>query len=390
VIFATGCGPSGDEGPFVRAVPDGFFGVNGQHLRPLPGAGKDEELENHLEEIEAAGIDFVRANVDWRQLEPLAPVRGEHRFDFASHDVWMQALAEHHLAWQLVGQGIPTPDWAASQTGLAAQCGSRSPPERAGDLASLMAGLARRYGRGGSFWQEHSRVPYEPVIEYEIWNEPNHGAFWCPTPDPEAYADLYLQAQRAIHAVDPKATVLTGGLAGFKQSESLGPEPLYLGVDEFLSRMVAQRPSLRDAVDAVAVHAYEPEAEQVVSDIGWYRGELEEAGLGDAPMSVNEVGWPTQGQSGSPVPEAERASKLRELADAIARTDCGVVSFAPHTWVTEELDPADYQDWYGISAPRTGDPYPSAVAYAEVVDLFEGRGSEPPPHETLTLCAGDD
>ena len=82
--------------------------------------------------------------------------------------------------------------------------------------------LARRYGRGGSFWKAHPRLPYEPITDYEVWNEPNFGRLWCPKPDPGAYARLYLAARSAVQAVDPKALVLVGGLAAFVTDDA-GP-----------------------------------------------------------------------------------------------------------------------------------------------------------------------
>lgn len=50
------------------------------------------------------------------------------------------------------------------------------------------------------------------AIAYEIWNEPNLDRFWR-SPDPVAYAKVYLKARAAIKAVAPNATVIAGGLA---------------------------------------------------------------------------------------------------------------------------------------------------------------------------------
>lgn len=51
------------------------------------------------------------------------------------------------------------------------------------------------------------------VEYYEIWNEPNIN-YWNPTPNPEDYGRLFKAAADAIHATDPKAKVVFGGLSG--------------------------------------------------------------------------------------------------------------------------------------------------------------------------------
>ena len=75
------------------------------------------------------------------------------------------------------------------------------------------------------------------------------------------------------------------------------------------------------------------------------------------------------------------------MTDAVVRSNCGVESFAPHTWVTGELQPTNLEDWYGIADPQTGEPYPTAQAYIDRVLLYEGRGeSAPEPGRVLPIC----
>src|SRR4051794_12727597 len=214
-ILANGCG--GGSGPSApeqlperahrAAAPDAFFGVNGQGLRPLADDGRLDLLGAQLGWIAAGGIEFVRANIDWTTVEPAPPHGADHRYHLDGLDAWVRALAQHGLRWQLQVVGVPTPTWAASPAALGG-CGSRAAPAHAADVAALAGTLAHRYGRRGSFWSQHPDLDYLPVTEYELWNEENYGTFWCPVPDPAAYARLASLSAMVIHAADPRAEVV--------------------------------------------------------------------------------------------------------------------------------------------------------------------------------------
>jgi hypothetical protein len=347
-------------------LPGEYYGINGQALRLMAGDGRLRLLKRQLGQLQRLHVSFVRANLDWLQLEPNPPVDWRHAYDFSTHDDWVRALARHGLRWYVVGVG--TPEWAADPGAIAAGCGIFSPPADPSTFAALMRAIASRYGRDGSFWAAHPRLPYRPAVDYEVWNEPNLGGAWCPGPDPTAYAGLLQSTAAAIREVDPQADIVFGGLAPVLASAGATPtsRPL-VAADGFLSDVLAADPGSRDAIDTVGVHAYgDPAA--VFQQVAWYRSALDAVGLSDVPLSLNETGWTTSGSGGFvPVGEAERASYLGEVARGVASSDCGVTSFAPHTWVTDETDPADQEDWFGIANPRTGKPYPSARAYAAAI-----------------------
>jgi hypothetical protein len=378
------CGQSQDSKPERSRLPAEFYGVAGHVLRLWSAEGRTSLVDRHLARISELGLSFVRANLDWTTLEPAAPVNGQHRYDFRSHDEWVAALAQRGLRWYAVG--VSPPAWAADPAALAAGCGIRSGPARPDDLAALMGTIATRYGRDGSFWAEHPELPYRPVIDYEVWNEPNHGGAWCPLPEPHEYAPLYLATRDAIRAVDPNARVLVGGLAPYRSSRAATAlEPAATGAAEFVEAMTAADPRLSEEVDAVGIHLY-GEPETIVADLGWYRDLLDGSGLEGVPLSVNEIGWTTRGEGGfTPVPESVRATRLGQAADQIARSSCGIVSLAPHTWVTEEADPANQEHWFGLADPETARPYPSAEAYAEVVEEVPA-GRRPDQGTMVPLC----
>ena len=67
------------------------------------------------------------------------------------------------------------------------------------------------------------------------------------------------------------------------------------------------------------------------------------------------------------LPEEQRAEYFAEVTPAVTRSGCGVSGIAAHTWVTLEHRPAFSEHWLGMADPLTGEPYPSATAYAEQV-----------------------
>jgi hypothetical protein len=76
------------------------------------------------------------------------------------------------------------------------------------------------------------------------------------------------------------------------------------------------------------------------------------------------------------------------LTNLVARTNCGLESFAPHTWITPENNLALVEDWYGIADPDDGEPHTTGSEYISQVLSLEGRGSDAPPADTAQVCRG--
>jgi hypothetical protein len=363
-----GCGGSGPARVGGPPLPRDFFGMNAQLVGQAAQAGKVDYANRQAAQMAKLGIGFVRSSFSWPLIEPSPPVAGQHRYDFSTLDPWVAALARNRLRWLVTVKGVPIPEWDASSS-ADPECGTSAPSSEA-SYAALMTALARRYGRDGAFWRAHPGLPYEPITDYEVWNEPNFGRLWCPAPDPAAYARLYLAARAAIHAVDPKAVALVGGIAPFPEDET-GP-PAKESYGSFLAEMTDAVPALRTKVDAVAVHPYGKDPTAVLAALQGLRSALDAAGLSDAPMLADEVGWHTQGTVGlPPVPEEKRAGYFRVVTPAIADSNCRVIGIAPHTWVTLEQHTQIPEQWYGMADPLTGQHYPSATAYADEVKALE-------------------
>ena len=305
--------------------------------------------EMQLTAAEAHGVRLARSDAFWEATEPVAPRSGVHSYDWSFNDRIATGLATHGMQWLPIIDY--TPVWARADPKQI-----HGPPVLDGEYAAYAAAFARRYGRGGEFWRIHPEVPYRPVTTYEIWNEPDSAPFWTPHPDPVAYADLYLAARRAVHAVEPKAQVVVGGLV---------PDSSYV------ARMYAARPELRRLVDGIALHPYGADPDRVFGNVRELRATLRGLGQGRVPILVTEYGWQSVAAGGLQfTSETDKAAFIERTTDALARSDCGIDAVVLYSWITPERDPRSADDWYGVYRPQGGDT-PSSRAFARAL---HGRG----------------
>jgi hypothetical protein len=299
------------------------------------------QIDAQLTALRNTGATLARSDTQWEAVEP-APGHFDWRFD----DLVAGSLARHGLEWLALLDY--SAGWARAQPALL-----HSPPRSPTEFAAFAAAFAARYGRGGTFWRAHPDIPDVPVQIYEVWNEPDNGEFWQPAPNAAAYADLYMATRAAIARVDPYAQVIVGGLA---KSTS------------FLSQMLAARPQLRDGLAGVGVHPYGRTPAAVLGRLRHDRQMLRTLGLGTVPLYITEFGWTTR-PGGSPAyaPERRRPDYLTATVSALGHTNCGVAAVVLYTWVTPERNPADREDWYGVSPPQAG-PSRDGDAFAAGVD----------------------
>lgn len=344
-------------GPPARPAPAGEeFGVN-VNLLFNNGTYNQAQIDLQLREARAAGATVARSDAFWESAEPAPPVDGVHHYVWRFDDEVAGALAASGLRWMpILDYSAP---WAESVPGQ-----DHSPPSSPADYAAYAAAFAARYGDGGSFWRAHPGLTPEPVETYEIWNEPDNGEFWVPTPNAGRYAALYERARAAIAAVDPSARVIVGGLKS---------------PATFLPAMVAAAPELRGHIDGVAIHPYGNPL-VVLSKIRAARATLASLGLGSVPLYVTEFGWTTRPPGAVDyAPQSARPGYLTTTLTDLGHLNCGVAAALLYTWVSPQADPLDPQDWYGING-RSGARTPDVAAFAA------GLRAAVAPRPTLRLC----
>jgi hypothetical protein len=163
----------------------------------------------------------------------------------------------------------------------------------------------QRYRPGGILAQENAWPASAGVRVWEIWNEPDYEFFW--SGGVGNYARLLKVAYLIIHALDPEATVMFGGL-------------LYPTQGNWLAQVLSvfQEEPNPEAhnwyMDAVAVHSYGDSWRS-----GWLtlvvRQTLVEYGL-ERPIWVTETGVPIWDDYPGPTWTAGDANARRLLATA--------------------------------------------------------------------------
>lgn len=349
--------------PAASAAPnEGMFGINPGDVFKLGPA----QLNTQLAAMKASGIETVRMGAWWSDLENAPPVNGKHTYSWSELDQRVVALAKNGLRWAPLLSFSPT--WGSKVDG-----DYSAAPARDDYFAAFAAALAERYGNGGTFWSERPELPALPVASYEIWNEQNSDVYWRPG-DAGTYANLYAAAHSSIHAVDDSARVVVGGLAASYN----GATP----ADEFLRKMLAARPSLKGNIDAVGYHPYAATPEGVYANVAGFRRALDEMAGPGIPLQLTEIGWTT-----TDVSEAKRAEYIAELALTLTRSDCGIESFVPYSWIGPELDANDREQWFGM-VRENGSLKPSGVAYAAAANAMRGIAGTA-PSGTATICKAD-
>ncbi len=315
------------------------------------------QISAQLAALRATGATLARSDSLWEAGEPTPPVDGHHHYDWGFDDRIAGSLAGHGLTWlPILDYSAP---WAQSIPGQ-----DHSPPSSDADYAAYAAAFAARYGADGTFWREHPELTAAPVRTIEIWNEPDNGEFWTPSPDAGRYAALYLAARAAIDVVDPGVRVIVGGL-----TNPAG----------FLAAMVAAQPALPGHIDGVAIHPYGP-PDVLVAKVKRARAALAALGMDAVPLYVTEFGWTTDPPGALDYAPARLRPGyiVRAFAD-LGHLACGVAADLLYTWVTPERDPRNSQDWFGIASPENaGTATPGITALTAGMRAAAGSSSRTP------------
>ena len=378
--------------PAAPAAGTGYHGINGQFLWDPSIVGVEPAATTfrnaQLDAMRGEGLTLVRHGAPWSLMEAVPPILGIHTYGWGYGDVVARTLAAKGLRWYPI-LGAP-PLWASGVPLPPLGCLGAYPAPAASsvaDFAAFARAFASRYGPDGSFWRDNPSLTKMPVAQIELFNEPNLGCFFNTGADdaPARYAALYGAARAAIRRVSAAITVVSGGLApGADNALTRMVAP-----GTFVRRMFAARPALASELDALGLHPYAPNAQQTFAQIAAMRGVLDPATPGrTVPIEVNEAGWFTQGAIPGdlwnlvpPISESARAAMLGTLAVELPASNCVVTRFIPHTWISPELNPTYFHDWFGIVG-RDGVKKASALAFGSGLRTSRVATASPP----LTRC----
>lgn len=272
----------------ARPAPKGFFGVH--QLHPDPAA---------FGEMAAADVGMLRVAFPYQQALPLVGTPPSADFTWLRFDPIVAAAARDDIDL------LPVVLGASSGGPTATPLDSK---RATADWKRYLTKLVERYGPDGSFWNgpAGAGVPYHPIADWQIWNEPNSANNWA-KPSARQYGKLLTISAKAIHAVDAKADVVSAGVISqpVRHSNEDG--------DVFLRKMLKSK-AARKAADAIAIHPYTGTVKGVEKQIELTREVLDRAKLRRMPIWVTEIGWGA-GKSSNPL-IVSKAKQKRNLRDS--------------------------------------------------------------------------
>jgi polysaccharide biosynthesis protein PslG len=289
-----------------------------------------------LADLQHLGIRVVRTTFPWGAIEG----RGPGIYHWQAADSIVAAARAHHIS--LIAQIIGAPQWAVP--GMTPGHVSDYSPNPA-LYAHFVAAFATHFAPLG-------------VTAYELGNEPNHVRNGN-QPNALTYTRLLCATQRAVKAVVPHSTVLTGGLGGTKD----GPGGISGPV--FVRSLYAD--GAKGCFDAISYHPYTyPQLAPDNGTRGW-TGMLSVRALmvanGDSAKKIwaTEYGAPTNGPTTRHI--ISEASQATILTTAYRLFDSYSWS-GPLCWFDYKdkgVNPNDQGDWFGLRR-RNGTAKPALLA----------------------------
>ena len=206
-----------------------------------------------------------------------------------------------------------TPTWVVNgldQTGCKpVSCGLFAPrsPAALQEWQRFLREAVERYGPDGEFFAAHPELPVVPITTWQLWNEQNSFSFYKPKVDVNSYANLVTAGAQAIHAVDPSARILLGGMFGTPGGED-DPKSFAWNYLRRLYRV----PGIAGQFDGVSVHPYAARLTKVIDQVKLMHREIVRA-HDPAEMWITEVGW-SSGTGDNPLERGAQgqATRLRE------------------------------------------------------------------------------
>jgi hypothetical protein len=323
------------------AVPEGFFGM-------VPSS----TTQTSMDQMAASGVGSVRIQIIWRLIEPAPGQR-----NWSTYDNYIGNIAAAGLQATPLLSG--TPPWLSPRGGPPIYSG----PQRAA-WTSFLVELAGRYGRNGSFWRDHPLLPYKPLVDWEVWNEPNLKVYWTSRPNPRDYARLLKLTGAAIHQADPTARMGLGGLFP-------PPRPRYgVSLTNFMERLYRVR-GVRRAFDALSIHPFGRRPKDVIASVREARRVLNRHGDRRTPIWITELGWSTGGNNWRKSPfrasESSQAKFLRASYSRLlgSRRGLRLERLVWHGWQDTTSPGAPWTLFMGLLR-SDGSPKPSLAAFSSI------------------------
>ena len=322
----------------ASAADPGAFGICEHVTRTANVGGDYENCDALFGRCAAAGIEWLRTDIDWDYV-------GGDNGNFS----WWRIDNVFASAEAYGVQILPILAGANPWTRVAAK-------DDLDNWEAFVSAFATRYqGR---------------ISAVEIWNEPDNEN-WGTIPAAE-FVPIVQRAYQAIKAVDPTITVVLAGLCN--------------NGSDYLSSLYSN--GVKNYCDAVAYHPYvhphAPDEEwrtgnfltgytyhSYIRNINSIKSVMSSNGDGSKPLWLTEMGWPTHS---SGVTEAQQATFITNAA-AIAFAN-GVEKFFAYELKAPEQDSSDAESHFGILHSDLSFK-PAYPAYRDYIVRKESGAADP-------------
>jgi polysaccharide biosynthesis protein PslG len=332
----AGCGGGG--GGDASASPhanDPFYGVIS--AEPLPGGPM-------LARMGRGGVGTLRINLSWGSVQS-SP---DAAYDWTHYDLVIGGAALNGMRVLATVYGSPP---SAETTPEHPPLGSAQPR-----FDSFVRAAVQRYGADGSFWKEHPNLPVTPIVDWQLWNEPNSHLFWKPAPNAGEYVELLRGFERTVHSADAGARVLLGGLFPTPRGD--------ITMESFLDQVY--RHGGGRLFDAAAVHPYAANPQRALASTAELRSLMDRNDDAGKPIWITEVGWASRGTPPGLVVGLQGQANYLKQTFELASADRDRLKIAGVIWYSLSDTPGPL--WVGHCGLFTvdGTPKPAWEAFAKV------------------------
>lgn len=282
-LLATSLSLGAPDHSEAAKAPKRFFGVH-----PLSLGGDDYAAMADAN----VGLLRISFNFSSTKTEPDAP------YDWSQFDAIVAGSANNGIDLLPGLYGVPR--WISTKR-------TAIPLDKARpEWRDYLTALVERYGSGGEFWSLNPTVAYRPIEDWQVWNESNLLNNWKNKPNAKEYGRLLTLSAKTIHAVDPRAQIVTAGIVSDPVNRKA------IDGDVYLKSLLKSKSAAR-ATDAIGIHPYTGTVKQVKSQLTAARRVIDRAGLKRTPIWVTEVGWGSGKPGRNPliVSAAQQKRRLR-------------------------------------------------------------------------------
>jgi polysaccharide biosynthesis protein PslG len=268
-LLSAGSGPQHELPKHELELGANFHGASPEYT--------DEEREEILDKLQAAGIRWIRMDLRWGLFEPDEAGKVDRAYTELVDSV-VNRIRRHQM--KLLVVILQTPAWADC-TGHG---GDKYPPCNPSEFGRFMRWLAGHMNGRVDAW--------------EIWNEPNSPDFFVG--DPTTYVALLREGYENLKAVDAAVPVVLGAPI-YNDTQWLGD---------------AYRSGARRWFDVLAIHPYQGQSDRppgtppwdyskdkwALAAVGAVRSLMVRNGDEAKPIWFTEFGWSSHPNDGDEPP----------------------------------------------------------------------------------------